>query len=182
MKKFDVFLDDLECKENINIDEYYEYFLKTKNEMKKPEWLGDLEKDDFINLISQGSKHWTYYYKGNFVCSYMYIVATQKGINHLGLDYDEKECADCGPMFVQKEYRGNGLQFQMLKKLEEYCIEKGFKYILTTADPENTYSSNNMIKAGYTKVGFKLLKRGPRDIYVRNVNDKRNSIMNKIEF
>lgn len=164
-------LDDLECRENIDIDEYYNYFIKTKNEMEKPDWLGDLEKDDFKYLISLGSKYWTYFYKGSFVCSYMYIVAKQKGIKKLGLDYNEKECADCGPMFVKKEYRGNGLQFQMLKKLEEYCKGNSFKYILTTADPDNLYSSNNMIKAGYKKVGFKLLERGPRNIYVRNLSN-----------
>ena len=163
-------LDDLECRENIDIDEYYDYFLKTKNEMEKPDWLGDLKKDDFKYLISNGSKSWNFFYKGNFVCSYMYIVATQKGIKHLGLNYDEKECADCGPMFVKKEYRGNGLQFQMLKELEKYCIQNGFKYILTTANPDNIYSSNNMLKAGYKKVGFKLLERGPRNIYVRYIS------------
>ncbi len=59
----------------------------------------------------------------------------------------------------------------MLKKLEEYCKENSFKYILTTADPDNFYSSNNMIKAGYKKVGFKLLERGPRNIYVRNLSN-----------
>lgn len=162
-------LDDLECRENIDIDEYYEYFLKTKSEMKNPDWLGDLEKEDFKQLKSQGSKIWTYFYKNSFVCSYMYIVATQKGINNLGLDYEEKECADCGPMFVKKEYRGNGLQLQMLKKLEDYCMKKGFRYILTTANPDNIYSSNNMVKAGYKRVGFKHLKRGPREIYVRYI-------------
>lgn len=162
-------LDDLECRENIDIDEYYEYFLKTKSEMENPDWLGDLKKEDFKQLISQGSKIWTYFYKNSFVCSYMYIVATQKGINNLGLDYEEKECADCGPMFVKKEYRGNGLQLQMLKKLEDYCMKKGFRYILTTANPDNIYSSNNMVKAGYKRVGFKHLKRGPREIYVRYI-------------
>ncbi len=162
-------LDDLECKENIDIDEYYEYFIKVKNKMEHPDWLGDLEKDDFKYLISHGSKSWTYFYEGNFVCSYMYIVATKKGINNLGLDYSECECADCGPMFVNEEFRGHSLQFQMLKKLEKYCIEKGHTYILTTAHPENIYSSNNMIKAGYEKVGHKLLERGLRDVFVKNL-------------
>lgn len=162
-------LDDLECRENIDIDEYYKYFLETKSKMEKPDWLGDLEKEDFKRLINQGSKSWTFFYNNSFVCSYMYIVATQKGIKNLGLDYNEEECADCGPMFVTEEYRGNGLQLQMLNRLEDYCTKKGFKYILTTANPDNIYSSSNMVKAGYKKVGFKYLKRGPREIYVRSI-------------
>ena len=171
-------LDDLECRENIDIDEYYEYFLKTKNEMENPDWLGDLEKEDFRYLINKGAKCWTYFDKDKFVCSYMYIVATKKGIMHLGLNYDEKDCADCGPMFVKKEYRGNGLQFQMLQNLEKYCKGNGVKYILTTANPDNYYSSNNMIKAGYKKMGFKMLERGPRNVYVRDISNtsRKNSI------
>ena len=164
-------LCDLECKENMDIDEYYQNFINIKAEMNNPEWLGDLEKDDFIKMIDSGSKIWTYFDNSKMVCSCMYIIATQKGINRLGLDYDEKECADCGPMFVAKAYRGNGLQYQMLQKLNDYCMENQIKYILTTAHPDNIYSSNNMIKAGYVKVGSKQLSRGPRDVYVKIINN-----------
>ena len=162
-------LNDLKCIENLDIDEYYDYFINIKNKMSHPDWLGDLEKDDFIKMINAGGKTWTYFDNDKFVCSQMYIVGTQKGIDHLGLNYKEEECADCGPMFVAEDYRGNGLQFQMLQKLEEYCKKMNKKYILTTAHPENVYSSNNMIKAGYKKVGSRVLGRGPRDIYVKEI-------------
>ena len=162
-------LIDLECKENIDIDEYYKYFIKIKSEMEHPDWLGDLEKDDFINMINDGAKIWTYYDNGSFVCSQMYITATKKGIERLGLDYEVNDCADCGPMFVEDEYRGNGLQFQMLQKLNDYCKSLNKKYILTTAHPDNFYSSNNMIKAGYKEVGAKELSRGPRIVYVKSL-------------
>ncbi len=52
-------LDDLECKENIDIDEYHDYFLNTKNEMEKLDWFGDLEKDDYnvsLRKISELTK------------------------------------------------------------------------------------------------------------------------------
>lgn len=164
-------LDDLICKENIDVEEYYNYFINVKNEMENPDWLGDLEKEDFKYLISRGAKSWTYFYKDEFVCSFMHIVATKKAIEHLGLNYKDEECAECGPMFVKKEYRGNKLQAQMFKKLEDFCKQQGFKYILTTANPNNIYSSNNMAASGYEKVGFKLLERGPRNIYVRKIDN-----------
>lgn len=66
-------------------------------------------------------------------------------------------------MFVEKEYRGNGFQFQMLGVLEKHCKE------ITTAEPNNVYSSSNMEKAGYENNGYKLLERGPRNIYVRTL-------------
>lgn len=162
-------LEDFKCIENIDIDKYYNYFLKIKNEMEHPDWLGDLKKEDFEYFINNGSKSWTYFDNDKFVCSYMYLVETQNVINYLGLNYDAKECADCGPVFVAKEYRGNGLQYQMLQKLEEYCSSKDLKYILTTAEPDNIYSCNNFEKAGYEKVGFKILERGPRNIYVKKI-------------
>ena len=162
-------LKEFTCRENIDIDEYYSYFIKIKNEMDHPEWLGDLEKDDFKFLLENGAKSWTYFDGENFVCSFMYIVATQNAIKHLGIDYAVEECAECGPMFVAKEFRGNGLQFQMFQMLEKYCKEHDFKYILTTAEPNNVYSSNNMEIAGYQKKGFRVLERGPRNIYVREI-------------
>ena len=166
-------LEDLECRENIDIEEYFRYFTQIKSEMEHPDWLGDLEKEDFKHLLESGSKSWTYFDHGKFVCSFMYIVAKKKGIEHLGLNYSEEICADAGPMFVSSEYRGKGLQFQMFQKLEEFCKNKNLKYILTTANPDNIYSSNNMLKAGYENVGFKLLSRGPRNIYVRKIEQMR---------
>ena len=162
-------LDNFACRENIAVDEYCNYYFNVKNNMEHPEWLGDLTKEDFIYLMNNEAKSWTYFDGDKFVCSVMYIPATQKAIEHLGLKYDKKECAECGSMFVAKEYRGNSLQFQMFEILKKYCKERKFKYILTTAEPNNIYSSNNMEKAGYEKIGFKILERGPRNIYVQKL-------------
>lgn len=162
-------LDNFLCKENIDLDEYYNYFLEIKSGMDNPLWLGDLKKEDFKYLLSNGSKIWCFFDSDNFVCSFMYIKATVESIKSLGLNLSVDDCVECGPMFVRKEYRGNSLQYQMFKKLEDFSKENNFKYILTTANPDNYYSSDNMEKAGYKKVGYKVFSRGPRNIYVKEI-------------
>lgn len=163
-------LEDLKVCENIDVEEYFSYFMNAKSEMEHPDWLGDLKLEDFKNMINSGSKNWCFFDKDKFVCSYMYTIPTNNGLEHLGLNYKVEECADAGPMFVKKEYQGNGLQAQMFKYLEDYCKSLGLKYIVTTAHPDNIYSSNNMIKTGYVSVGFKKLERGDRNVYVRELN------------
>ena len=60
-----------------------------------------------------------------------------------------------GPVFVNFDYLGNGLMYQMLLKFDEYLKSIGYKYVMTTVHPDNVFSSNNMIKYGMKKVSQK---------------------------
>ena len=77
---------------------------------------------------------------------------------------------DIGPVFVNFDYLGNGLMYQMLLRFDEYLKSIGYKYVMTTVHPDNVFSSNNMIKYGMKKVSQKVFKRGPRDIYFKELD------------
>lgn len=168
-------LDQLKCiNEDINIDEYIKYINSVKESMKYPEWLGDFSKEDLIFLLNNNSKIWMYYLNNEFVCSMMLIPANKKSLTSFGIDLNPEEVIDYGPIFINHKYIGNGLQYQMLQKLDEYCIKNGYKYAISTVHPDNIYSINNFVKDKFINIDSINLKRGKRNIYLKCL--EKNSI------
>lgn len=163
-------LNELICVDNnINIDDYIQFREQVKKYMEHPEWLGDFSKEDIINLLNNNSKIWIYYYNNEPVCSMMLIPADKKALSKFEIDLDYKEVADYGPMFVNIKYVGNSLQYQMLKYLDEYCLQKNYKYAAGTIHPDNIFSINNLIKDNFKYITTKEFKRGIRNIYLKKL-------------
>lgn len=163
-------LNELNCiDDNINLDEYIEFREKVKKNMEHPEWLGDFSKEDLINLLNNSSKIWIYYLNKEPVCSMMLIPSDEKALSKFELDLYYKEVADYGPMFVNPKFVGNGLQYQMLKVMDKYCVNLGYKYVASTIHPDNIYSINNLVKDSFEYKNTKQFKRGMRNIYLKKL-------------
>lgn len=164
-------LKELVCiNKNIDIDKYIEFRENVKTKMDYPDWLGDLSKEDLIFMLENGSKIWIYYLNNGPVCSMMLIPFDVKSLNNLELSLDIKDVVDYGPIMVNPKYVGNKLQYQMLKELDEYCLQQGFKYAVCTVHPDNIYSINNLLKDGFKLINQKDLERGIRNIYLKEFN------------
>ncbi len=73
---------------------------------------------------------------------------------------------------VLPEYRGNKLQYEMIKYAEKNIDRNKYKYILATVSPENVYSRTNLIKSGYRFVLNKIKYEGlSRDIYMKKYSE-----------
>lgn len=155
--------------ENIDLDEYLKLREDVKLHMEHPEWLGDFTREDLEKMLKNGSKIWLFYDNETPVCSMMLIPADEHSIESFNLEYDAKEVADYGPMFVDINYVGNGFQYQMLQLLDKYCIEHGYKYGAGTIHPDNAYSINNLVKDGFKLINTKEFKRGIRNIYIKEL-------------
>lgn len=153
--------------ENINLDEYINLREKVKSNMNYPEWLGDFTKEDLEFLLNNGSKIWLYYFENKPVCSMMLIPSDEKDLLKFEMPLNYQEVVDYGPMFVHPEFVGNGLQFQMLEKLDKYCMDLGYKYAITTVHPDNIYSIRNLLKDGFEYKNTKEFKRGTRNVYLK---------------
>lgn len=163
-------LRDFTCiSEDINLDNYIAFREKVKSSMPYPEWLGDFSRDDLIELLANGSKIWIYYFSDIPVCSMMLIPASEESLSKFGLSLNYKEVADYGPMFVDPKYVGNGLQYQMLKALDQYCSNLGYKYAVSTIHPDNSYSINNLVKDEFSLQSQRYFKRGLRNIYLKRL-------------
>lgn len=163
-------LNDLNyVNDKIDVDKYIEYRENVKKEMKEPDWLGDFSKDDILYMLDNNSKIWMYFKDEEFICSMMLIPSTKKDLDKFGIDLDFNEVVDYGPMFVNSKYVGNSLQYQMLKELDEYSSNRGYKYAISTVHPNNIYSINNLIRDGFELVGYRIFTRGERNIYYKKL-------------
>ena len=166
-------LDELKCKSvNNNLDEYLAYYDMTLDNMKRKELLGYFTKEEMELLLKEGAKLFVYRNDKEIVCSFVYIPASEHSMKKFKLNYDINEVGECGPIIVNPKYRGNGLQYQMLQVLTKYCKKLGKKYLITTVHPDNIYSINNFLKEGYKLRNKFEFHRGPRNLYVKDLEKK----------
>lgn len=165
-----VVLNQLDCiDENINLDDYISFREYVKEHMPHPEWLGDFTKEDLDYLLKNGSKIWIYYMKNEPVCSMMAIPSTKEDLDKFEIYYDYKDVIDYGPMMVNPKFVGNGLQYQMLKEIDNYSINNGYKYSVGTIHPDNIFSINNLLKDEFKLINTKEFARGIRNIYLKKL-------------
>ena len=155
--------------EDVDLDNYITFREEVKKYMNNPDWLGDFSKEDLEKLLNVGSIIWIYYLELTPVCSMMIIPSTKDDILKFGLDLDYKKVVDYGPMMVNYDYVGNGLQLQMLKELDSYCKNIGLEYVVTTVHPDNIYSIKNIEEDGFSLCGEKIFSRGKRNIYIKKL-------------
>lgn len=163
-----IVLNELRCVcEDVNLDDYINFRDYVKKHMEHPEWLGDFTKDELIVLLTNGSKIWFYYMDKEPVCSMMAIPSTKKDLDKFNICYDYKEVIDYGPMMVSPKFIGNGLQYQMLKEIDNYSKNHGYKYSVGTIHPDNVFSINNLVKDEFKLINTKEFTRGTRNIYLK---------------
>lgn len=165
--KGNIIIEKLEIKD---IDDYIRFVDNVKSSMSHKEWLGDFEKEDYKYLLSNGSMIYIWKYNNEIVASGMLIPATQKDLVKFNLkELDVEIVMDFGPEMVAQDYRGNGLQKDILLYLLNICKNTGYKYAITTIHPENIYSISNVEKVGFKINGEVTLKRGQRLILVKKI-------------
>ena len=73
-------------------------------------------------------------------------------------------------VIVRYEYRGNGLQKELIRRLCVHAEEKGYKWLSSTVSPENPWSMNNLIANGFTEAKV-LVKYGglKRILYAKKI-------------
>lgn len=62
-------------------------------------------------------------------------------------------------------YRGNGLQYALMQRGEADLRKMGYRYLMCTVHPDNSYSRNNIIRQGYEVVLTKEKYGG----YIRDI-------------
>lgn len=162
-------IKDLTAVEKINIDQYIKFREQVKEKMNCPEWLGDFTKEDIELLLQKDSKIWVYYSKEIPICSMMIIPSTKKSLAKFDLNYSEQEVIDYGPMFVNPDFIGNNLQYQMLRKLDGISKKHGYKYAVVTVHPDNIYSIRNLERDNFKLMNTKNFERGIRRIYLKEL-------------
>lgn len=156
---------------NIDIDKYLGFYSLVIDELVDKSWLGRFDKEKIESILNDGGKIWIWQNEDKeIVCSIMGINSSQNTLNKFGLSQMKvSEVYECGTVLVNKKYRGNKLQLQMLEFLENYTKNIQKHYLLTTVHPDNVYSVNNFEKFNYKYIKTILLSRGPRAVYLKDI-------------
>ena len=90
------------------------------------------------------------------------------------LPYDDVANMGVAESFVvMPKYRGNALQVQMFRRMEEIATERGITSLIGTVHPDNPYSCNSFDKAGYSTVTEIQSHGGPRLLKLKYVDKKK---------
>lgn len=163
-------LKDLKCiSDNVNIDDYLKLYKYVRDNMEHPEWLGTFTKDEVIDILNIGGKIWLYSNDLDLVCSCFYIPASNKSLRKHNIEYDEEVTGSLGPIMVSPDYVGNGLQMEMQKVFNDYCISIGKKYVFTKVHADNIYSIRNILKDGYIETDYYENERGMNKAYIKKI-------------
>ena len=163
-------LEDLKCiSDNVNIDDYLKLYKYVRDNMEHPEWLGTFTKEEIVDILNIGGKIWLYSNDLDLVCSCFYIPASNKSLRKHNIEYDEEVTGSLGPIMVSPDYVGNGLQIEMQKVFNDYCMNIGKKYIFTKVHADNIYSINNILKDEYIETDYYQTERGMNKAYIKKL-------------
>ena len=84
---------------------------------------------------------------------------------------DVTENANVKLVIVRYEYRGNGLQKELIRRLCAHAEERGYKWLSSTVSPENPWSMKNLLANGFTEAKV-LVKYGglKRILFAKQIN------------
>ncbi len=89
---------------------------------------------------------------GSFICGFPMDDEDNLGID-LGLTGDELyKVVNMESVVVHPDYRGNNLQYRMVRFVENLIDRERYKYLIGTVSPDNPPSYNNLEKLGYTYI------------------------------
>ena len=102
------------------------------------------------------------YFKGEMI-AFGILFAAGEDKENLAKDVDEiqdiTQSANVKLVIVRPAFRGNGLQRELVKRMEDSAKKSGFKWLCTTVSPTNKWSYDNCIKSGFKQVKI-LVKYG----------------------
>lgn len=133
-----------------------------RDRMENRQWFASSGREDFETALRDGFAL-VCLVDGKVVASLQCLLENVEYGHDLYQDEETvRVCADYSDVFVHPDYRGNGLQNLMEKRMEELCLKAGKRILLGTVDPENFYSYSNFIKSNYHPVA-RLKKYGGLD-------------------
>lgn len=113
-------------------------------------------------------------YHGELLVAFGILYCAGDTKENLAHDLDEvtdvTENANVKLVIVRYEYRGNGLQKELIARLCAHAEALGYKWLSSTVSPENPWSMNNLLANGFTEAKV-LVKYGglKRILYAKRV-------------
>lgn len=135
-------------------DQFLSFLEKIRSDMTHPEWFY-LDPPEVVGKwLADGTMVlWMAEEKGCLAAVFTILYPGLDPCNY-GYDLDLREAellqvVHMDTAAVHPDYRGRGLQGQLLQMAERELSGNGKRILLSTVHPENRFSLNNMLKQGY---------------------------------
>ncbi|MDR1650765.1 MAG: hypothetical protein LBR87_03165, partial [Synergistaceae bacterium] len=132
-------------------------------------------EDDMRRLLGDDGVSLGVWFENRLVC--MRALMTDGGwvnetLGHMGIEPDAaRRTAYMDHCIVDREFRGNNVQFLTYYSMEHYIAER-YDTMYTTVSPKNSFSLQNILSSNYVVVGIKDLYGG----YLRLIMRKKLSM------
>ncbi|MDO4747245.1 MAG: GNAT family N-acetyltransferase [Candidatus Saccharibacteria bacterium] len=135
--------------------------------MNNKDFFTPLTKQEFVKPIKGRDNVYFLTYKNELIG----LAVATCDIPEILLDYKitDKNVMLIDSIMIKKEFRGFGLQKQVLELLEKRVRELGLDGLVATVHPENIYSLRNFLEMGYLVLHSALLHGGERLVLCKKI-------------
>ncbi|MDR2902041.1 MAG: GNAT family N-acetyltransferase [Lactobacillales bacterium] len=153
-----------------DVDAYLKLQEEVVTRLPLKEVWGNWKRADLESLCDEDTYMWLYY-DGDVLVAMMAMCFNDRTQfdKHAPVPAPFEKTAILEGTIIHPDYRGNGLQQQLMRERERIAKSMGFDFMLATVSPHNAYSLKNTLALGYKAVGQKQMKRGLRTIFVKEL-------------
>ena len=120
------------------------------SKMENTEWFVKITKEEIVESAAEDITVGVY--DGDKLIGFALIVKNRSCDRNLGekFGFDPRNCFTADSSFIHPDYRGLGLQGELLDIARDEAAKNGASSVWATVSPENIYSHRNCDKRGYT--------------------------------
>ena len=111
-------------------------------------------RDSILKIFQEGGGGYGFYYNEKVVAYALFRIPGTSPDNlgkDIGLPNTELlNVVHIETIVVHPDFRGNSMQLELIKQLEQKSMDHKKSHILCTVSPDNIYSLNNFLKSGFT--------------------------------
>jgi len=153
---------DIKC-----IDEAMEFQAKIIEKMDNKDFFTPLTKQEFATPIKGRDNVYFLKYKNELVGLAVATCDIPEVLS--GYRVPTKNVMLVDSIMIKEEFRGFGLQKQVLGLLEKRAHELGLNGLVATVHPENIYSLRNFLKMDYSILHSAFLHGGERLVLIKKI-------------
>ena len=136
------------------------------DKMKYKEWFVPLTEEEFLTPIEGRDNAYFFTYNNEIIGLLVLSCDIPDVLEEYRLPKGDYMLIDS--VMVKDEYRGFGLQQQMLDFAYERAIKLGVDGLVASIHPDNRYSMDNFIKQKYELLHVLTIHGGKRNVMIKN--------------
>lgn len=138
------------------------------DKMQNKEWFTPLTKEEFLIPLQDKDNDYIFTYKKEVIGMLVLTCNIKEVLEEYKLPKGDYMLIDS--IMIKDNYRGYGLQRQLLKYAYNKALEQKVDGLVATVHPDNIYSLNNFLKEGYQILHTLQIHGGKRHVMIKYID------------